>query len=322
MSPLIRTGRIFQSLESVELEPRPIHLAIGMFDGLHLGHQSVIEAALHSARRVNGLAGVLSFWPHPSRLFHPENPTPQLMNPEDKGSFLLEAGLDFVVIHPFTRAFAELEAGEFLPFVRSRLSGLHSVYVGENWRFGRGRSGDVAELVRLARKEGLTVFSAPRINHNGEPISSTRIRGHLLKGEIAEANELLGYGYTSFGRVSEGRRLGRRLGFPTLNLVWRAELNPTFGVYVVRVHSADRSVVRDGIANFGLRPTLGLDQVEPTLEVHVLEDCPWGPGDDLRVEWLDFVRPERKFPDLEALRIQISRDIEVVRSAPARGGRS
>ena len=314
MRPHPGKGRIFHSLESVEVEPRPIHLAIGMFDGLHLGHQSVIEAAIHSARREDGRAGVLTFWPHPSRLFRPDDPTPQIMNGEDKAAFLLEAGVDFAVIHPFTRDFAGLEATVFLSFVRARLPGLRSVYVGENWRFGRGRSGDVALLVRLARSEGLTVFSAPRLNLNGQPISSTRIREHLLRGEIVEANELLGYAYTSLGTVSQGRQLGRRLGFPTLNLTWRSELNPPHGVYAVRVDTVDRGCAREGVANFGLRPTLESTQTEPTLEVHVLDDCPWGPGDVLRVEWLDFVRPERKFPDLEALRQQVGRDIETVRT--------
>lgn len=305
--------RIFQSLDSVQVEPRQIHLAIGMFDGLHLGHQSVIEAAIHSARRSDGLAGVLTFWPHPSRIFRPENPTPQIMHPDDKVAMLLEHGLDFAVVHPFARDFAGMDATGFLPFVSRHIPGLHAVYVGENWRFGHGRSGDVNQLVALAREAGITVYSAPRINLNGEPISSTRVRQYLVDGSMAEANELLGYSYFSRGRVTSGRQLGRKLGVPTLNFGWRAELQPAFGVYAVRIGAPGEEALHDGIANFGLRPTLQADQVEPTLEVHLLGACPWGPGDDLRVEWLDFIRPEQQFDDLEALRLQIDRDIAAVR---------
>jgi len=309
----VTANRIFHSLEAIDLPPGPIHLAIGMFDGLHLGHQSVIESAIHSARRSNGLAGVLTFWPHPSRLFRPADPTPQIMNPEDKKAFLLALGLDFVVVHPFDAEFARLEAEGFLPFVRSRIKRLSAVYVGENWRFGRGRSGDVKRLVELATAQDLTVFSAPRINLNGEPISSTRVRNHLLKGEIADVNELLGYCYFSIGTVVPGRRVGRTLGFPTLNLEWRSELCPAHGVYAVRVCASEGGETRDGIANFGLQPTVDAGESVPRLEVHVLEDCPWNSGDRLKIDWQGFIRSERKFGSLEALRAQIILDIEKVR---------
>ncbi len=310
----MRASRIFQDLDSVRVESRPVHLAIGMFDGLHLGHQSVIEAAIHSARRSGGLAGVLTFWPHPSRLFRPESPTPQIMNPDDKVAMLLELGLDFAVVHPFSEHFAGMDADGFLPFVRSCLPDLHSVYVGENWRFGRGRSGDVRQLVERGRSEEITVFSAPRVNLNGEPISSTRIRRHLINGEMAEANELLGYSYFTRGEVHPGRQLGRKLGVPTLNLDWRSELRPAFGVYAVRV-GLDESPERvEGIANFGLRPTVEAESEQPVLEVHLLGDCPWGVGDELRVEWWDFIRPEKKFDDLTSLRSQIQKDIGLLRA--------
>ena len=306
-------NRIFHSLDSIDLPPSSIHLAIGMFDGLHLGHQSVIESAIHSASRSSGLGGVLTFWPHPSHLFRRTDPTPQIMNPEDKVAFLLDLGLDFVVIHPFDAEFARLEAEDFLPFVRSCIKGLNAVYVGENWRFGRGRKGDVKRLIELAAAQDLTVFSAPRINLNGEPISSTRVRNHLLKGEIADANELLGYCYFSLGTVVTGRRVGRTLGFPTLNLKWRSELQPALGVYSVRVSASEGGGIRDGVANFGMQPTVNAGESVPQLEVHVLGDCPWGSGDRLKVEWQGFIRPERKFDSLEALREQIVLDVGEVR---------
>jgi riboflavin kinase/FMN adenylyltransferase len=299
----------FDSLASVSLPPQPVHLAIGMFDGVHLGHQAVIESAIHSARRTGGLVGVLTFWPHPSAFFNPDHRTRLIMNPAMKLSVLLQLGVDFVVQQPFTSAFARIEAGEFLPHLRQCLPRLTSLYVGENWRFGRGRQGDVPFLVAQARALGLAVVSAERINRNGEPISSTRIRTHLEAGEMEEANALLGYSYFAEGKVEAGRRLGRQLGFPTLNLPWAPDCAPRHAVYAVRVTGAKAAAPLPGVANFGLRPTVG-PSTAPLLEVHVLGDCPFTTGDPVRVDWLAFLRPEQKFAGPDDLRAQIARDCE------------
>jgi riboflavin kinase/FMN adenylyltransferase len=303
--------QLFPSLAAVQLPAQPLHLAIGMFDGVHLGHQAVIESAQHSARREGGLAGVLTFDPHPSRLFRPENPVRLLMPVELKTRFLRERlGVDFVVQEPFTREFAAIESEDFLPHLRRALPDLHAVYVGENWRYGARRGGDAATLVAAGRKAGVRVFSAPRINLDGEPISSTRIRAHVAVGEIASANALLGYAYFAAGRAQPGRKLGRTLGFPTLNLAWEPECAPASGVYAVRVRGCTEaaSMARPAVANYGVRPTVEATGSRPLLEVHVIGDCPWGEGDTLLVEWLGFLRPERKFGDLDALRSQIAQD--------------
>jgi riboflavin kinase / FMN adenylyltransferase len=298
--------RRFESLSTVVLPPKPIHLAIGMFDGVHLGHQAVIDTAVQTARRVGALAGVLTFWPHPSALFRPTEPTRMITTTVEREQRLAEAGVDFVITEPFTPAFAAVPADQFLTHLRCFLPRLQTIHVGENWRFGQGRTGDVALLVKLARAQGLSVLSAQRINYNGEPVSSTRIRSCLEEGAMEEANSLLGYPYTSSGVVKPGRQLGRNLGFPTLNLSWDPDLRPRLGVYVVRV-TADTGAVRHGVANYGVRPTVET-KAEPRLEVHVLGDCPWGPGEKLRVEWLKFLRHERTFPELESLRAQIAAD--------------
>lgn len=289
------------------LPVRPLHLAIGMFDGVHLGHRAVIEAAVHSARRCNGLAGVLTFWPHPSRLFNPTDPVRLIQSPREKNRHLRAAGADVIITEPFTQEFAAIEAEAFVPHLRRHLPGLAALYVGENWRFGQGRRGDIALLVAEARRHGLAIVSAPRINHNGEPISSTRIRACLREGRMAEANALLGYSYTAEGVVSGGKRLGRTLGFPTLNLDWTPDLLPRFGVYAVTVASpgSDRPV--PAVANFGLRPTVENAQ-RPRLEVHVLGECPWGEGSEIVVAWQEFLRDEQRFASVDALRDQIVRD--------------
>lgn len=293
-------------VERAHLPPQPLHLAIGMFDGLHLGHQSVIESAIHSARRSGGLAGVLTFWPHPSAVFRPESPTPLLMTPETKRAVLARLQVDVLIEQHFSREFAAMEAGAFVPWLKRHLPQLAAVYVGENWRFGRDRTGDVATLIAQARPAGLSVYSAPRLNHNGAPVSSSRIRELVAAGDVAGANAMLGYSYFSEGIVERGRQLGRTIGFPTLNLAWAPGLQPAYGVYAVQVLAPGQRPVQ-GVANYGLRPTVEQTN-RPRLEVHLLEPSPLTYGDKLIVRWLQFLRPESKFGSLDELRRQIEND--------------
>jgi riboflavin kinase/FMN adenylyltransferase len=296
----------FGGVEQATLPDRPLHLAIGMFDGLHLGHQSVIEAAIHSARRSGGLAGVLTFWPHPSAIFRPEAPTPLLMSPEMKRGGLARLGVDVVIEQNFTREFAAIGAGEFVPWLRRHLPHLAAVYVGENWRFGRGREGNVMTLIEHARQAGLSVYSLPRLNHNGAPVSSSRIRELVAAGDIAAANAMLGYSYFAEGVVERGRQLGRTIGFPTLNIAWNPGLRPRYGVYAVKVFSEQGAPVI-GVANYGVRPTMEQTS-RPLLEVHLLEPTAFTYGDALTVRWLQFLRPEAKFESVAELRAQIEKD--------------
>ena len=284
----------------------PLHLAIGMFDGVHLGHQSVIEAAVQSARRTGGQAGVLTFWPHPSALFRPDNPTRLIMPGLMKRAVLARLGIDLVIEQNFSAEFAAVEATDFVPLLRRHLPQLAAIYVGENWRFGRGRKGDVALLVEDAHKAGLTVFSAPRLNLDGAPISSSRLRERLAAGDMAGVNAMLGYSYFTAGVVEQGRKLGRTIGFPTLNLAWEPDLKPRYGVYAVTVKAGD-NVPRQGVANYGLRPTVGT-ATRPLLEVYLLEAPAPSYGDEITVQWLQFLRPENKFGSLDELRAQIEKD--------------
>lgn len=297
----------YDSIEQASALPaRPLHLAIGMFDGVHLGHRAVIESAVQSARPGGGLAGVLTFNPHPSALFRPGDPTKLLQEPATKARVLQALGVDAIITQPFTLELAAVPADSFLGWLKERLPSLVAVYVGENFRFGRGREGDVARLVATGRASGVRVFSAPRVNLDGEPISSTRIRAQLQAGDIESANALLGYTYFSAGLVIPGKRLGRTLGFPTLNLAWSPELRPRFGVYAVRV-GGQAAKGLPGVANYGLRPTVEAE-TEPRLEVHVLGECPFREGECITVEWLRFLRPEVRFASVEELRAQIGRD--------------
>lgn len=302
-----RTFQEFDGLEQAALPARPLHLAIGMFDGVHLGHRAVIDAAVQSARRTGGLAGVLTFWPHPSVIMRPDRPTHLIVDRAVKARLLAEAGIDFLITQRFDDRFARIDAEEFLPFLKKQLPGLHTLYVGENWRFGRGRRGDLALLLKEARRLGLVVVSSARIQENGEPISSTRIRACLEEGRLEEANELLGYTYFSEGRIVPGKRLGRTMGFPTLNLPWEPDLRPRLGVYAVTVSGAKASAPCRGVANYGLRPTVEQSE-SPRLEVHLFGACPFDADDVIEVRWLRFLRPEKKFGNLDALKKQIAED--------------
>ena len=293
----------------VKVGKKALHLAIGMFDGVHLGHRAVIEAAIQSARRSGDVSGVLTFWPHPSRVLYPQNPTPLLISPEMKTSILHEMGVDLVIQKKFTRSFAQIEAEDFLTTLKESLPTLASILVGEDYRFGKNRRGDVGLMIKEAKRLGLHVFSVERIKLNGIDISSTKIREHIQAGRIEESNTFLGYVYFCVGKVCSGQKIGRRIGFPTINLSWTPELGPRYGVYAVRVELEGRDESLPGVANYGLRPTTS-EGVEPLLEVHLLKDSEVQSGANAIVRWHAFIRPEVRFPDLDALRKQISIDKE------------
>jgi len=308
--------RQFPSLESVDLSPTaPLHLAVGMFDGLHLGHQAVIAQAIQAAQHDGGITGVLTFWPHPSHLLRPAAATRMLMLPSDKARVLGKLGVSALITQPFTQAFAALEAEAVLPHFKRALPGLAAIYVGENWRFGRGRRGDLALLKAQGEAHGVEVVGLPRLCFEGDPISSTRIRVAIERGEIEQANAMLGYPYFAQGVVASGRGLGRTIGSPTLNIEWQPELQPRYGVYAVEVSEvgADSPRALPGIANYGLRPTVGT-QLVPQLEVFVLaEECHWDKGDELIAELRHFIRPEKKFSGLAELTTQIAKDTATAR---------
>lgn len=303
----------FLSLQEAQLPAdKELHLAIGMFDGVHLGHQAVIETAIHSARRTGGIAAVLTFSPHPSHLFRPEAPVLQILTKDQKSKALYDLGIDALLIRLFEPNFAAIPATDFLPHLKNELPGLHALYIGEHFRFGKGRSGDVPLLIESGKTLKINTFSIPQLHYNGETISSTRIRAALTTGDITLANDLLGRSYTPEGTVTEGAKRGRTLGFPTLNLPWEAELKPQYGVYAVQVRktTTDKSQATPweaAVANFGLRPTVG-DLKEPLLEVHVLNPTALTYGDRVEVAFHNFLRPEAKFTSLETLKKAIAHD--------------
>ncbi|MCC5788037.1 MAG: riboflavin biosynthesis protein RibF [Opitutales bacterium] len=289
----------------------PLFLAIGMFDGVHIGHQSLIKSAIAEARKNRGRAGVLTFWPHPSVFFKSPQPT-RMIYPAERRTHLLESlGVEEVIELPFDSGLSSIEAVDFPRWLKARYPDLQKVFVGANWHYGKGRKGNAQTLRKHGPEVGFGVEAMERVHYADGPVSSSRIRSHLQKGEIEEANKLLGRPYHVRGEVRAGRKLGRKIGFPTLNLPWTYDLLPALGVYGVRVGSVNHAESSNAVANLGMRPTVESGATQPQLEVHLLSGgSPWGEGSVLEVEWVFRLRPEQRFESLDELSAQIRRDRE------------
>ena len=289
---------------------RPLYLAIGIFDGVHLGHQAVIEPAIRSAKANRGIAGVLTFDPHPTRLLNPQAPKFLLMSSDFKWDVLKSLGLDCMLVKEFSKNFSQIKSEDFLPYLKKHLPTLKAVYVGESFCFGKGRAGALDQLLSLGKSLSVDIFSAPTVHYNQTPISSTVIRDFLEQGAIEHVNLQLGYIYFTLAKIITGRKVGSSIGVPTANLLWEPELKPRFGVYVVRVRLEPEGSWVKGVANYGLRPTFELPDKRPLLEVHSLEPVNWRAGQYLRVHWEHFIRGEQKFSSKEVLKKQIQKDIQ------------
>ncbi len=295
------------------MSDRGLHLALGAFDGVHIGHRAVVRSARESAEADGGTAGALTYDPHPSRFLRPENPTPAILTPRQNEERLREAGAAFVHRQPFDASHAALEAAEFPEWLTRNFPGLRSLHVGENFRFGRGRAGDVSTLIAQGRKLGIAVSPVPPVRLADEPVSSSRIRRCLSAGELDAANAMLLRPYESEGAIIEGRRLGRTIGFPTVNVAWEPELRPAYGVYAVEVIFQGEAL--PAVANYGQRPTVESGPVAPLLEAHVLRGGAPTTGDTVRVRWVRRLRAEQKFADLAALQSQIAKDTATAKQA-------
>ncbi len=299
----------------------PLHLAIGVFDGVHLGHQAILRQAVTAATEDAGKSIAVTFWPHPSHVLRPHDPTQLLVDRHIRSRLLRNAGIDEVAYAEFTQEFSQMPAKEYPTHLKDQLPSLKSISVGEGFRFGRGRCGDVKLFKSEGSQLGLEIYPVPRVEMDAVPLSSSLIRKKLKEGEISEANRMLGYPYFAEGTLVSGKGLGREMGVPTLNLDWSPELQPRLGVYAVRASFPDlsgRSIA--GVANYGCRPTVehGLD-VAPMLEVHLLESGVSGnPGDIVQVAFHQFIRPEIKFPSVEELAKRIEKDVAMAKTILAR----
>ncbi len=282
----------------------PLHLAIGVFDGVHAGHQAVIERAVKAAARHGGLAGVLTFDPHPIKVIAPgKAPAALLETLEHKARVVSELGVQLFIPLHFDMEFSKMEAAEFLQGLTA--APVRTIAVGEDWRFGHNRVGDAGLLQAEAPTHGYTLEAVPPVMHDGERISSSRIRQAIRDGNLGSAEQMLGRPYTVAGKVVEGRQLGRTLGFPTANLATGSLQLPPDGVWAIRARMEDGRIL-PGVANLGIRPTVGGEG--RLLEVHLFDFSADLYGTELEIHFQKHLRGEIKFASLDALTAQIQQD--------------
>lgn len=304
---------VLTSISELAALPGPLFLAIGVFDGVHLGHRAVIERALSDARKEGGTAVVVTFDPHPIRLLRPQQAPRLLTSTSHKIRLIRDLGVSQLLIIPFDQAFAATPPEEFIRALAGAARPLREICVGFEWSFGKNRAGNLALLEQLGQELGFDEVGVPAVEADGKVVSSTLIRGAVETGDLAMAARLLGREYTILGTVSKGAQLGRTLGFPTANLSAHNEQFPPNGVYAVE--AVRGSEVLRGVANIGVRPTLENASGERLIEVHLFDFAQDIYGEDLEITFRRFLRPEKKFPSLDALREQIAADAISARAA-------
>lgn len=289
----------------------PVYLAIGVFDGVHLGHQSVLLRAMGDARAGGGTAVAVTFDPHPARILRPENAPRLLTATAHKLRLIGALGMEAVLVIPFTKEFAATEAEAFVLELHGACRPLREICVGHEWCFGRGRAGNLEMLAKVGDRLGFDEVGVPAVRIEGELVSSTATRAAVEGGELERAARLLGREYSILGTVVRGERIGRGLGFPTANLSAHNEQYPPNGVYAVTAVWRDRAL--KGVANLGVRPTIGAGAGERVLEVHLLDFEGDVYGEEIEVTFRKCLRGEKKFASMEELAGQIGRDVEEAR---------
>ncbi|WP_375458377.1 bifunctional riboflavin kinase/FAD synthetase [uncultured Enterovirga sp.] len=290
--------------------------AIGNFDGVHLGHQRLLEIVRDEAGRYGQPTAVLTFEPHPRDVFRPDDPAFRLTSEAVKLKLLAAFGVDIAFVRRFDAAFAATTASDFVGRLLADEMRLSGIVVGEDFHFGRGRVGDSVFLRQHGEACGLRVRIEAALEQDGAPVSSTRIRRALETGDVAVANRLLGYRWFVEGEVVHGEKRGRTLGYPTANVRLPASCRLAHGIYAVRAALGDGPIVA-GVASFGRRPTF--DNGAPLLETFLFDYAGDLYGRRIEVEFLGWIRGEERFASAEALVGQMDRDTNAARRMAAGG---
>jgi riboflavin kinase/FMN adenylyltransferase len=291
--------------------PAPVVLAIGNFDGVHLGHASLLRRLAEVAGGSGLAPTVLSFEPHPREFFAPASAPARLTTLREKLELLAECGATQAMICPFNAAFAALSADEFIEQVLVRGCRVRHLIIGDDFRFGRGRSGDFALLQAAGQRFGFTVEAMGSVTVDGERVSSSAVRQALADGNMERAALLLGRPYIIDGQVSHGDKVGRQLGFATANIRIRHNPLPMTGVFAVEVRGLGEQPL-PGVANLGIRPTVG--GTRPLLEVHLFDFDRDIYGAHISVRFVHKLRDEQRFPNFDALKAQIAADAAAARA--------
>jgi riboflavin kinase/FMN adenylyltransferase len=288
--------------------------AIGNFDGVHRGHRAVIDAALSRAGTIGAPAIAVTFEPHPRNVLRPADPVFRLTGESEKLRVLAATGLSGALVLTFNAAFAAQTAEEFVSRILVGRLGIQGATIGFDFHFGHQRGGSPAFLAEQGKRHGFSVDTAPPLEDEGRPVSSSSIRAALTEGRVVEAAELLGYPWFASGAVIKGDQRGRTLGFPTANIALDPHCGLKHGIYAVRI--GIRGVTRDGVASFGTRPTF--DNGAPLLEVHVFDFAGDLYGTPVDVAFIGWIRPELKFDQVDALVRRMDEDARLARAALAR----
>ena len=300
MTPLLT------SVAELAALPGPLFLAIGVFDGVHLGHQAVLLRALDDARTASGTAVAVTFDPHPIRVLRPELAPRLLTSTPHKLQLIRDLGIAHILLIPFDHTFAATAPADFIRALVAAARPLREICVGFEWSFGKGRAGNLALLEKLGAQLGFAEVGVPAVEVDGEIVSSTLIRRAVENGDLDHAARLLGREFTILGTVVEGDHIGKTLGFPTANLSAHNEQFPPNGVYTVEAQRGAQML--RGVVNIGVRPTIKNASGERVFEVHLFDFAETIYGEDLEITFRQFLRAEQKFPSLDALRAQIAQD--------------
>ena len=304
--------QVIRSFDELARVAHGVYMAIGVFDGVHVGHQRVIGQAREDARAAGGTSVALTFDPHPMRVLQPEKAPLLLTSTEHKLRLIEQLGADACLLMRFDKPFSETPAGRFIEMVADKRNQLREICVGTRFRFGHNRAGDVRLIEKLAATYGFIVKEIKSVHTStGEMISSTAVRQHVLHGQIDRAAVMLGRPFSILGTVEKGDRVGHELGYPTANLNPHNEIMPPDGVYAGRVLIAREQF--GGVANIGVRPTFANRDRKRVLEIHIFNFDRKIYGQDLEVLFLQKLRDERKFDSVDALRAQIAADEQTAR---------
>lgn len=297
--------QVYTSLDQVPLEAKPVVLTLGNFDGIHKGHQIILNKVKELSSAQQLLSAVITFRNHPSTVLRPNHPTLLLTTPEHKLKLLEGLGLDIVIMLEFTKELATQTAEQFLRRVMEVLS-FRVLILGYDHKFGKDRLGDRETLIDLSKDMHFFIEPQDPLTLGEKPISSTLIRKNIQEDDLAAAKEMLGRSYSIYAPITKGQGLGKKMGFPTANIEVSSLCLPSFGVYAVTIKLKEKSF--NGIANIGFAPTVRSDH-KPILEVFLFDQ-----NEDLynqyaEVIFQEFIRPEKQFASLEELQKQIQQDV-------------
>lgn len=305
--------QILRSISELSDLSGPLFLAIGVFDGVHLGHQAVISTSARHAKEAGGTPVVVTFDPHPAKVLRPQDAPHLLTATQHKIALIRDLGVGHLLVLHFDRQFAATAPEEFVRQLVTNSCPLREICVGHEWSFGKGRAGNLALLKKLGVTAEFNVVGVQAVTVNGEVVSSTAIRRAVAEGDLVKATQMLGREYTILGTVKAGEKLGRKLGFPTANLSAHSEQFPPNGVYVTEARLA--GALYRGVANLGYRPTVSGEKPERLLELHLFDLNKEIYGEEVEVRFLRYLRAEQKFENVDALVAQIARDVKSARES-------